>query len=108
MAAIAAQTVDSDGLPITFANASGGGDTAKVRDENVLLVKNDDSGSHTVTLATAQTVNGLAVADRAIPVAAGAVVAVPLRPRKLYADANGEVAITYDAVTSLKVAVVRL
>ncbi|WP_405994962.1 hypothetical protein [Streptomyces sp. NBC_00986] len=106
MAALAAQVVPLTGVAVTFTAAAGGGDTCPTGAGVLLLVKNGDSGSHTVTLATPGTVNGLAIADRAIAVAAGAQVAIPVTSD--YRDpSTGRAAVTYDGVTSVTVAVVR-
>lgn len=74
----------------------------------LLLVRNGDAGSsHTVTLVTPGTVDGLAIADRAIPVAAGAIEAIPVT--NAYRNpSTGRANITYDGVTSVEVAVIRV
>jgi hypothetical protein len=106
MSALAIQIVDADGLAIVFTNAAGGGDTAPCGSQNTLLVKNGDSASHDVILATPGTVDGLAIADRTIPVAAGAIEAIPL-DHALYADADGIAHLTYSATTSMSVAAIQ-
>lgn len=106
MAALATQVLANAGTEIDWTNATGGGDTAEVRAGNVLLIKNGDSSSKTTTLTTQQSVDGLAVADRAVVVAAGEIQAVPISDRKLYADANGDVALSHSATTSLQLAVI--
>jgi hypothetical protein len=88
--------------------ASSGGDSCPTGGGVLLLVKNADSASHTVTLVTPQTVSGLAVADQTVSVPAGAETAIPLID-KLYRDPEtGLASVTYDAVTSVTVAVVRV
>lgn len=107
MAALATQVPPLAGLAVNFVSAAGGGDTCLTGAGVVLLVKNGDASSHTVTLVTPGTVNGLAIADRAIPVAAGATEAIPVTAD--YRDpSTGRAAITYDAVTSMQVAVLRV
>ncbi|MFJ4907721.1 hypothetical protein ACIQCR_24600 [Streptomyces sp. NPDC093249] len=86
--------------------ASGGGDTAPCGPNRFLWVQNGDAAPHTVTVATPGTVSGLAVADAALTIAAGKVGLLPL-PR-LFANAAGRAAITYDGVTLVKVAVLEL
>lgn len=88
--------------------ATSGGDTAPTGAGVFLVVKNADASSHTVTLATPQTVDGdLAVADRTVTVAAGKTELIPLTAR--YRDpSTGRAAITYDAVTSVSVAAFRV
>ncbi|MFJ8140653.1 hypothetical protein [Streptomyces sp. NPDC096013] len=107
MAALSTQVPPLAGLAITFASAAAGGDTCLTGAGVVLLVKNGDSASHTVTLVTPGTVNGLAIADRPVPVAAGAMEAIPVTAD--YRDpSTGRASITYDAVTSMQVAVLRV
>lgn len=88
--------------------ATSGGDTAPTGAGVFLVVKNADASSHTVTLATPETVDGdLAVADRTVTVAAGKTELIPLTAR--YRDpSTGRAAITYDAVTSVSVAAFRV
>jgi len=105
MAAIATQVVDRDGLSIIFSNAAAGGDTVTTGRQSTLLIKNDDASSKTVTLITPGTVDGLAVADRAVVVAAGEIQGISL-DRDLYGDTDGIASMTYSAVTNLKVAVI--
>lgn len=107
MAALPTQVPPLAGLAVDFDAASGGGDTCLTGAGVLLLVKNGDAGSHTVTLVTPGTVNGLAIADRAIPVAAGAMEAIPVTSD--YRNPSTGVAnITYDGVTSVEVAVLRV
>jgi len=87
--------------------AAGGGDTAQTGVGVLLAVKNADSGSHTVTIATPGTVDGLAVADRAVAVPAGQTFVIPITDR--YRDpSTGRAAISYDGVTSVTVGVFRV
>ncbi|MCQ9178948.1 hypothetical protein KMT30_07860 [Streptomyces sp. IBSBF 2953] len=87
--------------------AAGGGDQAQCGAGVLLVVKNADAGSHTVTLATPETVDGLAVADRTLAVAAGQTAVIPLTDR--YRNpSTGRAAITYDGVTSVTVGVFRV
>lgn len=107
MATLTTQVIGQTGTAITFAAASGGGDACATGSDVKLLVKNGDASSHTVTLVTPGTVDGdLAIADRAVAVAAGATAAIPVTDR--YRDpATGLASLTYDAVTSVTVAVIR-
>jgi hypothetical protein len=52
-------------------------------------------------------VNGLAIADRAVAVAAGADVAIPVTS-DYRNPSTGRASITYDGVTSVEVAVIRV
>jgi hypothetical protein len=95
-------------LDSQLAAATSGGDTCQTGVGVFLAVKNADASSHTVTLATPANVDGdLAVADRAVPVAAGKIELIPVTDR--YRNpGTGRAAITYDAVTSVTVAVIRV
>jgi hypothetical protein len=106
MATLATQVIPHGGVAPTYASASGGGDKAVPGAGVMLHVKNGDSGSHTVTLAIPRTVDGQAVASRVVTVAAGAAKFIPIV--SLYEDpSDGLAAWTYDAVTSVTVAVIR-
>ena len=108
MALLAHQKISAAaGTAITFAAAAGGGDTYKPTDDaSKLLVKNDSAGSIDVTIPVPATVAGLAVSSRVVAVAAGALKAIPLL--RVYADpADDLVDITYSAVTTVTVAIVR-
>lgn len=107
MATLTTQTAPLAGLTVTLASATAGGDKARTGDGLVLVVSNGDASSHTVTLATPGTVDGLAIADRTVTVAAGGLAVIPLSD--IYRDpATGLATLTYDAVTSVKVAAVRV
>ncbi|MEV7804988.1 hypothetical protein AB0O28_18765 [Microbispora sp. NPDC088329] len=107
MATLTTQVVPLTGLAIAFVNAAGGGDQCATGDGVTLLVRNDDSTSTTVTLATPEQIDGdLAVADRAVTVAANTTSAIPMTSR--YLDrATGLASITYSKTTSLQVACIR-
>lgn len=107
MAALTAVVMPLTGAAVTYTAAAGGGDTAPTGAGVLLLVKNGDSSSHTVTLATPGTVNGLAIADRAVAVAAGAEIGIPVT-NDYRNPGTGRANITYDAVTSMTVAVIRV
>ena len=110
MGALATNVVPLTGLQLDSAlgPATSGGDDCQTGAGVFLAVKNADASSHTVTLATPQTVDGdLAVADRTVTVAAGKTRFIPVTDR--YRDpSTGRCAITYDAVTSVTVAVFRV
>lgn len=91
-----------------FVAASAGGDDCDTGPGVLLLVKNGDASSHTVTMVTPGVVDGdLAVADRDEVVPAGGESMIPVK--HLYRDpSTGRASITYDGVTSVTVAVVRV
>lgn len=107
MAALTTTVVPLTGAAVSFSAAAGGGDTCQTGTGVLLLVKNGDAASHTVTLTTPGTVNGLAIADRTVTVAAGAQEAIPVT-NDYRNPVTGRAAITYDAVTSVTVAVIRV
>lgn len=110
MAALTTNVMPLTGLQLDaqLIAATAGGDDAPTGAGIFLVVKNADASSHTVTLVTPGTVDGdLAVADRAVTVAAGKTQMIPLTAT--YRDpATGRASITYDAVTSVTVAVIRV
>ncbi|MFD7429052.1 hypothetical protein ACFV6Z_18695 [Streptomyces sp. NPDC059818] len=82
------------------------GDTAPCGPGRFLVVVNGDVSSHTATVVTPGTVSGLAIPDATLTVAAGETGLIPLAP--LFRGAAGRASITYDAVTSVTVAVLEL
>lgn len=109
MATLTTQTITRAGLNATYAAASGGGDKIKPGDAVFLHIKNGDSGSHTVTIATPGTVEGQAIADLAVAVPAGENRMIgPLSAALFRNPSDGLVGVTYDAVTSVTVAAIRI
>lgn len=109
MAALTTHVVPPTGLRYDnlLAAASTGGDSCATGGGVLLVVANADTADHTVTLATPQTVSGLAVADRVVTVPQGGTVTIPVLD--LYRDpSTGQAALTYDAAASLTVAVIRV
>lgn len=109
MAALTTNVVPLAGLRTDdkFVAAAGGGDDCATGVGVLLLVQNGDAAPHTVTLVTPGEVDGdLALADRAVVVAAGQDAVIPVTDR--YRDpSTGRASITYDGVTSVTVAVIR-
>ena len=110
MAALTATTVttvgglaDIEGAAVA---AAGGGDTAPVGPGLFLVLFNGDASPHTATIATPGTVDGHAVSDATLVVAAGEIGLIPLT--NLFRGTNDVAAITYDDVTSVTVAVLKL
>lgn len=109
MATLPVKVIPHGGLSLgaaDYAPATASGDKAPTGTGVVLLVKNGDASAHTVTLAVPETVDGLAVTSRTVPVPAGDTGFIPLLD--LYkSPSDGLAAFTYDAVTSVTVAVIR-
>lgn len=106
MAALTLQVLVPGGSASVLTAAAGGGDTCPAGD-GVFLEANNGSGAPiTITLVTPGTVDGLAIADRAVIVPAGERWKIPV-PR-LFAAADGQCSITYSGVTTLTVGAFRL
>lgn len=86
--------------------ATGAGDTAQVGTGRFLYISNGDASPHTVTIATPGAASGLAIADATVTIAAGDHALIPLA--RIFRGSNGRASITYDAVTSVKVAALEL
>lgn len=108
MATLTVTPITRAGIDLLGVAATGGGDQFTNTGKEVLLVTNADATSKTVTLATAATVDGLAVADRSVAVPSGKTYAIGPFPRYVYNDASAYVQVTYSAVTSVTVKVVSL
>jgi hypothetical protein len=106
MAALTTQVLVPGGSESTLAAAAGGGDTCAAGDGVFLELDNAGGSSVTVTLATPGTVDGLAIADRAVAVPAGERWKIPV-PR-MFAKADGRCDLTYSGVTSVTVGVFKM
>ncbi|MFD6432820.1 hypothetical protein [Streptomyces venezuelae] len=107
MAILSAQRLPLGGLQPTFAAAAGGGDQAPCGEKLLLLVRNGDAASKTVTLATPGSVGDLPIADAQQVIPASGSAMFPLKA--VFRDpVTGRAGITYSAVTSVTVAVVQL
>jgi hypothetical protein len=91
-------------LTLTTQAAAGGGDTLQNDGQTVLYVKNGGGASINVTITPAATPDGLAFAPRVVAVGAGAERLLGPYPPVFFNDVNGQVAVTYSAVTSVVVA----
>lgn len=101
-------------VPSMTAPAGTGSTSGDIVDvgRNILVVKNGDVSSMTVTVETPETVDGLDIADRTVTVAAGATAYIPLtsthyRQPVGSADA-GRAYVDYSSVTSVTRAVMGL
>lgn len=110
MATLSVQTIDPNGglAQINFSAAAAGGDEYANDGETVLLIKNDDASGHTATFADQKTYRGYTVEDPTVTVANGDIGAGPALDPSIFNDSNGRVQVTYDGVTSLSVAAVRI
>lgn len=111
MATLTVQTIDraGDGLAPVYAAAAAGGDDFPNTGQQFLHVKNGGGAPITVTAVTPQQVAGLGVADEtySIPNDALGKFIGPF-PTQTFNNAQQRVALTYSAVTSVTVAVLRV
>lgn len=114
MATLTAQDVSTAGLKATYAAASSGGDVV-ANDGNIILhVKNGDASSHTVTTTaqvTSKEFEGFGSAtfsNSAVSIAAGGEKFIGPFPIKTFNNTAGNIAITYDAVTSVTIAAIKV
>ena len=108
----ATQDITADGLAAAMTAPSADGDIVDGGGGIFITVLNGSGAPITVTLQTPATSYGLAVADRAVTVAAGASKDIPL-PRYLRQDSDAvtgpnQVLVDYSAVASVTRAVKRL
>lgn len=107
MALLTNQQAAVTGKAVTFAAAAGGGDTVNIDGTIVLIVRNGDASSKTVTVVRPGTEFGAAVADVPVTVPAGETWVIGPLPQS-FEDTDGLADITYSAVTSVTIAAVRV
>ena len=108
MATLTVQTSSRAGLEPSYASCAGGGDEFANTGKQVIHVKNGDVASKTVTIVTQSTVDDLAVADRDVTIPAGEERIIGPFSTDFYNDSSDLAQLTYDAVTSLTIAVLEL
>jgi len=103
------QDMSRDGLEATYTAANADGHVVDNQSDRrmFLHVKNGDSGSHTVTVATPNTVDGLAVTDLSVAVPAGEDRFIGPFPAPVY-NSSGQISVSFDAVTSVTIAAIRV
>lgn len=94
-------------LDLTHAAAAGGDQWLNTGKE-ILVIKNADISSHNVKVTVQATPDGKDVTERTITVGAGKTFATDVFPKNVYNDAGGYAQITYSAVTSVTIAVLRV
>jgi hypothetical protein len=102
---ITAQAVTSAGRAPAYEPANVDGNSFRLLPGRALHVKNGSASAVTVTAPTPQLVDGLAVADRTITVAAGGEQLIAFGTTAAYKQAGGVVHIDYSTVTTVTVAV---
>lgn len=105
---ITPQAVGSGGKVATYEAANAAGNSFQLTSGRLLHLKNGGASVCNVTVETPLTVDGLAVADRSIAVAAGTNLFLALGTQDVYRQPGGVVFIDYDQVTSVTVAVLSI
>lgn len=104
MATLTYQAAKTAGVTLTMNAASGGGDAVAAKDNGVLIVKNGDATSTTVTVVTpGNDKYGVARPDVTFSVAAGATAVLGPFPKDLVDPVTHLVGLTYSKVTALTV-----
>jgi hypothetical protein len=108
MALLTVQNITRAGTEPTYVAATVSGDTVNNAGNVALHYKNASGGAITVTIVTPNTVDGLAVTDRAVAIPAGEERIIGPFQKAIYNDSTGVVSITYSGVTDLTVAALAL
>lgn len=112
MATLAREEMTVGGLNATYNSAAAGGDEFANDERTVVHIVNGDASPHTATFTKQkdelQAPDGygpIALSDLAVVIPAGEDRFIRVPPA-IYNDGNGRVQVTYDAVTSVTVAVI--
>jgi hypothetical protein len=108
MAVLTVQTIVKAGITPSYVAAAGGGDTFVNDGETFFHVKNGDASSITVTFDAVGKLEGFAIADLAVTVAATSEEMVGPFPRGIFNSGATGVGVSYSAVTSVTVAAIKL
>jgi hypothetical protein len=98
----------TNGVNLVGVSAAGGGDVFPNTGSEVVVIKNGSGSPITLTVVTPATVDGLAVADLTASIGAGETRMVGPFPTAVYSDGSGNVSLTYSAVTTVTLAVVKV
>ena len=108
MAELSVQQIDIDGLDPSFPGADVGGDSFLNDGDTVLYVKNDDSAEHTVTLEIQKSVDFGSLTNPTVTVPAGEERIIGPFNREWFNDSDKYAHVSYDAVTSVTVAALKV
>lgn len=107
MAELSTQVLGVDGVSVTFSSADAGGDTFRNSGRNILVVKNEDASPKQVTVVAQKECNQGHLHDIVADVGAGEEYYFENLEKVRFNNDNEKVEVSYDDVTSLKVAVLR-
>jgi hypothetical protein len=109
MAVLSNTTVDRNGVDPSVAAvaAAGGGDSFVNTGVETVFVKNGGGSPITVTLLLQAQVDGQAAASRTVSISNGAQKIFGPFPTAAYNDGNSRMNLTYSAVTSVTVAILK-
>lgn len=99
--ALTVQQIDSDGVVNSLSAANADGHSVVAGSASFLTVANGSGSSINVTIPSTNTVDGLAVADRVVAVAAGATTHIALNRPRNSTQSNGTQSINFSAVTTV-------
>lgn len=106
--AITVQQVANTGIVATYEAANAAGNSFTNNEKSWMEVINGSGSSINVTITTAGTANGIAVADPVIAVAAGATKKIGPFPSYPFEAADRSINVDYSAVTTVTVSVFTL
>jgi hypothetical protein len=106
--ALTVTDISRTGVVPTLAAANADGHLLPNDGQVFVMVTNGDGSPHTVTAAITKTVDGVTPAGKVLTLAAGATKLFgPFKPDE-YNNASGQVALSFDAVTSVTIQALRL
>ena len=115
MADLTIEALLEGGLEASYAAASSGGDALlNLQGDVILHVRNGDASSHTVTITAQDTghevpgYGAMTKSDVQVAVPAGEDRFIGPFPRQAFNDANGKVQVSYDAVTGVTIAALKV
>jgi len=107
MAALTPQTTTRAGIEPTYEACGAGGDEFANAGGELVHIKNGAGAEQIMTIVSQATVDGLAVADRTVAIPAGEERVVGPFPTATYNDGDGLVQLTYDAVVTLTIGIIK-
>lgn len=108
MATLTVQAVDLDGLKPSYGVCASGGDEFVNSGKDFIHVKNGDASPHTVTVDSQQACNQGFDHDAAVAIPAGEERMIGPFSKDRFNDSEEKVQISYDAVTSMTIAAIRV